>query len=231
MSVNSFASQKHPTQTSSSKLPPIISTFPDPLSEPIYQKAQIDLLNHTIHIIKNTASPLPSNSQLQTPIIQTSVNESKLTNCFQIISVCGNGAYGSVYKVRHFPSRKIFAAKTIQITQQSIDELKKEYNILHDLSNHPNIIKVYDLYELDSKMQRGIIYTMEYVENGDLMRVLSDRGKERQQFSEKFIMFAFLQMCDVLKAIHEKNIIHRDVSSDRIVLILHHCRSNWKIFL
>jgi len=225
---NTSSTQKKPT--ASSTLPPITTTVPDPSSfhvEPIYQKAQIDLINHTIHILKNTSSPLlPSNSQLQTPpIIQTSVKnnenfESKLANCFQIVSVCGNGAFGSVYKVRHFPSRKIYAAKSIQITQQSIDELKKEYNILHELSSHPNIIKVYDLYELDSKMQKGIIYTMEYVENGDLMRVLSERGMEKQKFSEKFIMFAFLQLCDVLKAIHEKNIIHRDVSNDVIVLIL-----------
>lgn len=65
----------------------------------------------------------------------------------------GEGAFASVYKIRHKKDNKLFAMKVIDLNKlhkAELVNLKTEVEIQQKL-NHPNIVKLYNHFELDNK--------------------------------------------------------------------------------
>jgi calcium-dependent protein kinase len=83
-----------------------------------------------------------------------------------------------------------------------------EVKILKKL-DHPNIIKVYDCYE--TKNYEFIF--MEYCEES-LLTVLLDKGK----FEERDLKSIIKQLLSALKYCHIRNIVHRDIKLENILL-------------
>ena len=86
----------------------------------------------------------------------------------------------------------------------------KEIEILKSIS-HPHIIKLYDVIEDD----RHIHLVMEYVSGGSLQQHLRIKSKK---FSEEESKKLFKQIVDAVRYLHSKNISHRDIKFDNILL-------------
>jgi serine/threonine protein kinase len=97
----------------------------------------------------------------------------------------------------------------------------------HILANcaHPNIVAFADFFQ-DS--DGNSVLVMEYVDGGDLKHEL-DRRSERvvaatgavvpaKHFSERSIMFLFVQMVMAIEYLHRHNILHRDLKTPNILL-------------
>ena len=82
--------------------------------------------------------------------------------------------------------------------------------ILKNVLGHPNIIKLLEVFEND----KYVFFVMEYASNGDLLDYL----KKKTILNENDAKFIFIQICSGLKSIHKKNIIHRDIKLDNILL-------------
>ena len=131
----------------------------------------------------------------------------------------GRGITGIVFKYPIKGSNQFFAVKRIEsIRVNSNEETKKyltnEVNIMKSL-NHPNIVKYVNF--VSDKDYYYII--MEYVKDGDLAKCLEIyRLKYRKPFSEEIVQYLMKQIVSAIKYIHNKNIIHRDLKLENIMV-------------
>lgn len=132
------------------------------------------------------------------------------------IDILGEGAMGEVFLVKDslFDDR-IVALKCIKeciISMQTIESFKKEYEIL-SLVSHPNIIKVLDFgFDADQDI---FYFTNEYIK-GNTIRSFLGSG---EPFALKDILNITVHLCRALDFIHSRNIIHRDIKPDNIMII------------
>jgi NIMA (never in mitosis gene a)-related kinase len=59
---------------------------------------------------------------------------------------------------------------------------------------------------------------MEYADNGDLFQKISENQKNKTTFAEQDIWRIFIQVVRGLKAMHDLNIMHRDLKSANVFL-------------
>jgi serine/threonine protein kinase len=91
-----------------------------------------------------------------------------------------------------------------------------ELEILKTL-NHPNIVKLIKV--IDDKSQMALFFVMEYCTGGTLSECFQKYQKKYQSgFPEEIIQHIMRQMVDALNYIHDRNIIHRDLKLDNIMV-------------
>jgi serine/threonine protein kinase len=93
------------------------------------------------------------------------MSKSKLED-FEITGKLGQGSFGVVYKVKRKSNKEIYVLKQIDLSRMGRSqraECAKEAQLMAKL-NHKYIVKLYDTFTQDSKI--NII--MELCENGDL---------------------------------------------------------------
>ncbi len=68
--------------------------------------------------------------------------------------------------------------------------------------------------------QRLYFYSivMEYADNGDLFQKITEQQKNKTTFNEQDIWRIFIQVVRGLKAMHDLNIMHRDLKSANVFL-------------
>ena len=123
-------------------------------------------------------------------------------------NILGRGSYSKVYLGYTFNNEKcaIKVISSIGLNISIKDKLVDEANILKKL-NHPNIIKLYDIYE-----EFGDIYIiMEYCET-TMSSLLN------MDLSEKYVKYYIKQLVDGLYYLQKKNIVHRDIKPANILL-------------
>ena len=75
------------------------------------------------------------------------------------------------------------------------------------------IVRCVDAYDYSNRL--WII--LEMMEAGALTKIILDR---RGAYSEHFCKYAIYCVAQALKALHDKNIIHRDIKSDNVLVKL-----------
>lgn len=82
-------------------------------------------------------------------------------------------------------------------------------------TDHPNIVKIYQTFEIVNKQKEAYIaILMEYCENGVLLKFIQDKGfkNEKPKFQ---IIRGFLS---AMKYLHERGISHGDIKPENILL-------------
>ena len=93
------------------------------------------------------------------------------------------------------------------------DDLSKEVDILLELE-HPCITKVLDVVEDD----RLFVIVMEYAAGGELFdQVLKDY--DARALTEVMAKLRFFQICHTITYLHQKNVCHRDLKLENILLM------------
>ncbi|ROT37535.1 Pkinase-domain-containing protein [Sodiomyces alkalinus F11] len=87
--------------------------------------------------------------------------------------------------------------------------IEREVAILK-LIDHPNVMKVYDIWENRSE----IYLVLEYVDKGDLFDYINTYGR----LNEDAAMFFFRQIMSAMQYCHTFNICHRDLKPENILL-------------
>ena len=130
----------------------------------------------------------------------------------------GKGSFGEVFLTTKEGRSGLFATK--KMDRQFADDpkvqkyLKNEIEILREL-NHKNIVKLEDV-----KITKDHYYlVMEYCNGGSLQDCLRDyQEKYDKPFSEEMVQYLMKQIIQALKYIHNRNIIHRDLKLDNILV-------------
>lgn len=77
--------------------------------------------------------------------------------------------------------------------------------------NHPNIIKLYEVYESD----RYIHLVLEYLKGGELFEKIQALGTYNEGDAAKFMR----QLIDAIDYCGNNNVIHRDMKPENIIML------------
>ena len=155
--------------------------------------------------------------------INTTINnrnkDNKISH-YEIGKVIGKGAYATVKICKNKITQEKFAMK---IYEKKIlnDNIKKkcilrEIEILKKL-NHPNIVKLYDTIISD----KNILLIQELVNGISLRDFYNKEIRNQKNISEKkykILTLIFKQIFSAFDYIHKKNIFHRDIKLENILL-------------
>ena len=154
--------------------------------------------------------------------INTTINRNKDNKIshYEIGKVIGKGAYATVKICKNKITQEKFAMK---IYEKKIlnDNIKKkcilrEIEILKKL-NHPNIVKLYDTIISD----KNILLIQELVNGISLRDFYNKEIRNQKNISEKkykILTILFKQIFSAFDYIHKKNIFHRDIKLENILL-------------
>lgn len=121
----------------------------------------------------------------------------------------GTGSSGDVYKAIHRNTRRKVAIKIMQITKDTRTELiENEIRMMIRSKDHENVVQYYDTY----LRQDELWIVMEYINGGKLTDCLYLAMTEQQ------IAAILKQVLLTLDHMHDRNMIHRDIKSDNVLL-------------
>ncbi|OBA28027.1 Pkinase-domain-containing protein, partial [Hanseniaspora valbyensis NRRL Y-1626] len=124
----------------------------------------------------------------------------------------GQGAFATVKKAERLSDKKLFAIKIIsklKLVGTALGGVQSEMEVLTSI-NHPRIVKLHDFFE-DAE---NFYIVMDLVEGGDLMDFIAENGSIEE---EACCEIAF-QILQAVKYMHERNITHRDLKPDNILI-------------
>ncbi|WJX92387.1 non-specific serine/threonine protein kinase [Trifolium repens] len=124
----------------------------------------------------------------------------------------GSGSFAVVWRSRHRNSGLIVAIKEIDKTQLSPkvrDNLIKEISILSTI-HHPNIIQLFEVIQTNDR----IYLVLEYCGGGDLSAYINRYGRVSESVARHFMR----QLGAGLQVLQEKNLIHRDLKPQNLLL-------------
>lgn len=140
-------------------------------------------------------------------------------NKYKLLEKIGEGSFGSIYKGENIRTNELVAIKVEPI----INDLKllknesKIYQYLIDNKGFPNV----KWFGKDSQNYYMVINLL-----GESLQSLKERN---QTFSLKLVLQIGVQIINLLKMIHTKGIVHRDIKPDNFLLGLN--SKNKQIFL
>lgn len=128
--------------------------------------------------------------------------------------LAGQGGMGNVYKARHLHMDTTLAIKILHphlVTDAtSVERFRREARAALAV-DHPNAIKVMDFGVSDG---RTVYLVMEFLEGQSLRQII-----KQGPISPARTVEIAKQICGALEAAHAKNIIHRDMKPDNIILL------------
>ncbi|XP_074598807.1 projectin protein bent isoform X2 [Brevipalpus obovatus] len=138
------------------------------------------------------------------------IKTSSVYDYYDILEEIGTGAFGVVHRCREKKTGQIFAAKFIPVAHPYEKSLiRKEIDIMNQLHNH-KLIRLHDAFEDDDEM----ILIYEFMSGGELFERITDEG---YHMSEQEVVNYMRQICEGVKHMHEKNIIHLDLKPENIM--------------
>ncbi|KAJ3674560.1 hypothetical protein LUZ60_005176 [Juncus effusus] len=189
----------HAAAATSTSSPPSDSTSPDSNSE------------------KNP--PLPQFKRaLSAGLLAGSVLQrktEKLKDLYSLGRKLGQGQFGTTYLCIEKSSGKEFACKSIAkrklLSDEDVEDVRREIRIMHHLAGHPNVISIVGAYE-DAV---AVHLVMELCAGGELF----DRIIQRGHYSEKAAAQLARVIVSVVEACHSLGVMHRDLKPENFLFV------------
>lgn len=124
----------------------------------------------------------------------------------------GSGHFGKVLLAKDHRTGESFAVKVIRKNKKELRSatlIQREMDILR-LVNHKNVVRLYDLFDTESKLY----FVLECMKGGVLYEVLS---KREIHFSEERASHVLRDVLEGLEYLHKHNIVHRDIKPENIL--------------
>lgn len=136
----------------------------------------------------------------------------RYNDAYEIIQLLGEGAFGSVYKVKVKDGEEIRAMKIISKTNlldsDDPDSVRNEISVLKKL-DHPNVMKIYEFFE-----DKDNFYLInEFCNGGDL----AGRQEKDGIFAEYLVKFIMYQVFLAVNYLHKSNVLHGDIKRENIL--------------
>ncbi|XP_024020446.1 calcium-dependent protein kinase 11 isoform X2 [Morus notabilis] len=125
----------------------------------------------------------------------------------------GQGQFGTTYLCTKKSSGAHFACKSIPkrklLCREDYDDVLREIQIMHHLSEHPNVVRIEGSYE-DAVF---VHLVMEVCAGGELF----DRIVEKGHYSEKEAVKLIRTIVGVVETCHSLGVVHRDLKPENFL--------------
>lgn len=125
----------------------------------------------------------------------------------------GQGQFGTTFLCIEKATGKEFACKSIAkrklTTEEDVEDVRREIQIMHHLAGHPNVISIVDAYE-DAVAVHVI---MELCAGGELF----DRIIQRGHYTERKAAELARIIVGVVQACHSLGVMHRDLKPENFL--------------
>ncbi|KQK20828.1 calcium-dependent protein kinase 17 [Brachypodium distachyon] len=127
----------------------------------------------------------------------------------------GQGQFGTTYQCVEKATGKEFACKSIAkrklVTEEDVEDVRREIQIMHHLAGHPNVISIVGAYE-DAV---AVHLVMELCAGGELF----DRIIQRGHYSEKAAAQLARVIISVVESCHSLGVMHRDLKPENFLFV------------
>uniref|UniRef100_A0AAR2K8L2 non-specific serine/threonine protein kinase n=1 Tax=Pygocentrus nattereri TaxID=42514 RepID=A0AAR2K8L2_PYGNA len=126
---------------------------------------------------------------------------------YRLLKTIGKGNFAKVKLARH-----ILTGREVRIADSgtfSLSILFREVRIMKGL-NHPNIVQLFEVIETE----KTLYLIMEYASGGEVFDYLVAHGRMK----EKEARAKFRQIVSAVHYCHQKNIVHRDLKAENLLL-------------
>ncbi len=153
--------------------------------------------------------------------LHTGANEMLLANRYELQKVLGQGGFGRTYlTVDRYRFDELCVVKEFlpqnlgkYELQKSRELFEREAKILHQL-DRAQIPKFFACFEENDRL----FLVQEYIQGPTYSALLRERQQQGQTFSEAEIVEFLKNLLPVLGYLHDRQVIHRDISPDNIIL-------------
>lgn len=144
-------------------------------------------------------------------------NDEELNRQYSVGKTVGIGFFGKVRRAVHKASKHVVAIKAIARgkleeianTYGSVSYYKVEIEILKSL-RHPNVVELFQVIETD----HTIFLILEFANGGELFDYIASKGRLQENEAADL----FKQLILGLEFCHARNIFHRDLKTENILL-------------
>ncbi|KAM0138966.1 hypothetical protein ACHAO1_003298 [Botrytis cinerea] len=127
---------------------------------------------------------------------------------YKILKVIGQGGFGTVSSIEEIATNKLFAIKTEKKPNRKIT-LRNEWD-LHKKLNHPSILRIYDFYVCKDEASKMVMDLGE--------KTMFNMLKEKGYIEEAQMKVYFKDILLGLEYLKSKEIVHRDIKPDNVIL-------------
>lgn len=138
-----------------------------------------------------------------------------------IKDLLGKGNYGHVYKVK-YKDDKYYALKKIV---ENPDDSNQKKNIMRELNimsniDHPNIEKFYGGFtdNFPSEKNNCYFFCLEFIDGKNLNDMILRCKAKNEHINQGLIVLILKGILEGLDYLHKKNIYHRDITPDNIMI-------------
>jgi serine/threonine protein kinase len=137
------------------------------------------------------------------------------TSRYEFIEHVGSGGVADVYRARDNQLGRQLAIKLFRTEASSpFDELRREREIqMLGTLHHPGLVQIYDAGVFDDRGMPRRFIAMEFVEGRALAARIHDHSLTHRQIAD-----IGAQVADALAYVHAREIVHRDVKPDNILI-------------
>ncbi|XP_029126187.1 LEAF RUST 10 DISEASE-RESISTANCE LOCUS RECEPTOR-LIKE PROTEIN KINASE-like 1.2 isoform X4 [Cajanus cajan] len=136
------------------------------------------------------------------------------TNYFDSSKELGEGGFGTVYYGKLRDGRSVAVKRLYENNYRRVEQFMNEIKILA-LLKHPNLVS---LYGCTSRHSRELLLVYEYIPNGTVADHLHSERSKPGTLPWLIRMNIAVETASALTYLHVKDIIHRDVKTNNILL-------------
>ncbi|KAL5142912.1 LEAF RUST 10 DISEASE-RESISTANCE LOCUS RECEPTOR-LIKE PROTEIN KINASE-like 1.2 [Glycine soja] len=136
------------------------------------------------------------------------------TNYFDSSKELGEGGFGTVYFGKLRDGRSVAVKRLYENNFKRVAQFMNEIKILAKLV-HPNLVK---LYGCTSRHSRELLLVYEYIPNGTVADHLHGQRSKPGKLPWHIRMKIAVETASALNFLHHKDVIHRDVKTNNILL-------------
>ncbi|ONM10071.1 Calcium-dependent protein kinase 20 [Zea mays] len=148
-------------------------------------------------------------------VLKRDVNTARLKDIYTIGKKLGQGQFGTTYLCVEKATGREFACKSIAkrklLTEEDVEDVRREIQIMHHLAGHANVVSIVGAYEDAVAVQ----LVMELCAGGELF----DRIIQRGHYSEKAAAQLTRVIVGVVEACHSLGVMHRDLKPENFLFV------------